>query len=132
MEVISVEDKAVKLSKISQVIQAEEIPSNEPDAKYALGLQTFEEARKEIEIQELRTKLANLKSAFKLSTRFAILIFILVFAWLGIVLGIVIWQGAHQPLSNSVLIALLSTTTANMISLLYLVIRYVFNHRLKI
>ena len=126
------EDKAVKLSKISQVIQAEEIPSNEPDAKYALGLQTFEEARKEIEIQELRTKLANLKSAFKLSTRFAILIFILVFAWLGIVLGIVIWQGAHQPLSNSVLIALLSTTTANMISLLYLVIRYVFNHRLKI
>lgn len=129
---MSTEDKDVILSKITQVIQAEEIPSNEPDAKYALGMQTFEEARKEIEIQELKTKLANLKSAFKLSTRFAILIFILVFAWLGIVLGIVIWQGKIKALDDSVLIALLSTTTANMISLLYLVIRYVFNHRLKI
>ncbi len=129
---MSTEDKETQLSKITQFIQAEEIPSNEPDTKYALGMQTFEEARKEIEIQELRTKLANLKSAFKLSTRFAILIFILVFAWLGIVLGVVVWQGHIKPLSDGVLIALLSTTTANMISLLYLVIRYVFNHRLKI
>ena len=129
---MSTEDKDVILSKITQIIQSEEIPSNEPDAKYALGMQTFEEARKEIEIQELKTKLANLKSAFKLSTRFAILIFILVFAWLGIVLGIIIWQGEIKALDDSVLIALLTTTTANMISLLYLVIRYVFNHRLKI
>jgi len=127
---MSTEDN--KLSKINHAIQLEEIPSNEPDAKYALGLQTFEEARKEIEIQELRTKLANLKSSFRLSTCFAIGIFVLVLIWLGIVLGIIVWQGKAKPLSDAVLIALLSTTTANMISLLYLVIRYVFNHRLKI
>lgn len=115
------------LSKISQ-IKVSEVPSKIPDDFTARSL-------REIALERERTDLENIKDSFALSGKMATRIFWLVFFYLAVVFCIVIWQGIVCPeyrLSDKVLIALLTTTTVNIIGLLFLVIKYVFHHRLKI
>jgi hypothetical protein len=95
----------------------------------------FTKSKRDVELQNLQIEIDQRKAAFTLSHVYAVRIFWLVFSWLAVVLGIIIWQGivpSSVRLSNTVLITLLSTTTINMIGLLIIVIKYVFNHRLKI
>lgn len=57
-----------------------------------------------------------------------------VFGWMAAVISILCWQGHIGPekrLSESILIALLTTATINVLSLLFIVIKHIFNHRLK-
>jgi hypothetical protein len=100
------------------------------------------ESQKQLENEKLQLEVIGIKSgqqhlneAVKLSRWFAIGIFTLVFMSLVIVFSIIIWQGIFPPerrLNDKVIITLLSTTTIDIIGLLYLVIKYVFHHRLKI
>lgn len=95
----------------------------------------FTKSKHDIELQSLQVEVDHRKAAFTLSNAYAVRIFWLVFGWLAVVLGIIIWQGMLPEairLSDKVLITLLSTTTINMIGLLVIVVKYVFNHRLKI
>jgi len=59
-------------------------------------------------------------------------IFALIVVWLGLVIGTV-WRSANErnffQLSEPVLVALLSTTTVNVIGLMYVVARYLFPNR---
>jgi|SRR5690606_24381439 len=110
-------------------------PSDVPDTLTLAGQELFEHEKQKLELDRLKTELNNLRGAFTLSTWFAIAIFALVFISLLAVFGIIIWQGNICPenrLSDKVLMTLLSTTTVNILGLLYLVIKYVFHHRLKI
>ncbi|NNM58982.1 MAG: hypothetical protein HKM04_04140 [Legionellales bacterium] len=71
---------------------------------------------------------------YKLSNGLATRIFWLVVVWVIAIFGFLIYQSCLLPdlrLHDSVLIALLSTTTVNILALLLLVIKYVFNHRLR-
>src|SRR6185312_3110846 len=98
-------------------IKVTEYSNNIPDDLYTLEEQEYEAIFKGLQIEELRNHLANIQNSFKFSNKLTYCIFGVVIAWLAVVLSIVIWQGQIKPLSDGVLIALLSSTTINMISL---------------
>jgi len=94
------------------LIKAPEVVSNKPDKL----------TREELEIEELA---GNIKAR----KRYARGIFILVILWITAVLVILFLQGFHVggfQLDDSVLLGALGTTTANIIGVLIIVIRYLF------
>ncbi|MCI0638684.1 MAG: hypothetical protein L0Y70_06390 [Gemmataceae bacterium] len=71
----------------------------------------------------------RMKSEHTFRIRAGITIFVIVCVWLVIVVGIMIWQGAIEKdarMPDAVLVALLATTTVNVIGMLLVVIRYLF------
>jgi hypothetical protein len=96
---------------------------------------TTEEDRNSSETREhylerMREDLERIKTEnsvrLKLTKRFSI---ITVF-WILLILMVVIFSGLGVlNLANSVLIALISTTTANVFGFMYVVVKYLFNER---
>lgn len=114
-------------SILLDAIKLEEIPADLPDLLTS-------GAEQGLANEKLKTENDLLKSAFKQSTWFAISTFILVVVYMIFIVGIIIWQGCISPelrISDKVFITILSTTTVNVLGLFYLIIKYVFHHRLK-
>jgi|GEM_PF-2174276 len=110
-------------------------PSPDPDNLTIAGTQYLDEERAKIEVSRLQTELDNLKKSFNMSSNFAIAIFGFVFIWMTAVFCFLCYQSTLCPflrLDKTILVTLLSTTTINVIGLLYIVIKFVFNHRLSI
>ncbi len=100
-------------------------PSKERPAGEQAQYKTLPQLRKDRYAQTT----GYLRQENQLRLRFAFVLFVLVLLWLLAVLGVLIWQGlltTERRLSDPVLIALLSTTTANVLGLLLAVTRYLF------
>lgn len=126
-------NKSLLLDKIHHIDLDEQL-SLEPDTLTEGAQRRLGEEKEKIETEYLKTNLANLKEAFSLSNRLSKGIFTLVVVWVIALFVFLIYQTNLPPalrLHDSVLITLLSTTTVNILGLLLLVIKYVFNHRLK-
>lgn len=118
-----------------EVIKVTTAPSDIPDDNTIANQDQYDQEREKIELHRLMSELNHLQGAFNLSKWFAIGIYILVLLSLLSLFWIIKWQGSLPVilrLNDKVLITLLSTTTVNILGLLYLVIRYIFHHRLKL
>lgn len=106
---------------------------NKPDAATLLGLQQLNDASLAVEIEKLRAELDSFKQDVAQRKQYAPRLFLLTCCWLGSVIAILLLQGfssgtAHFfSLGNDVLIALLGTTTINVIGLFYVVAKYLFS-----
>lgn len=106
---------------------------NKPDNATLLGLQQLNDASLAVEIDKLRAELDSFKQDVAQRKQYAPRLFVLTCCWLGAVIAILLLQGfsagtAHFfSLGNEVLIALLGTTTINVIGLFYIVAKYLFS-----
>ncbi len=106
--------------------------TNTPDADTSLNAQTLEREQERVEIAKLRAELDGLKQDILQRRTFAPKLYVLTCVWLVLVLGIVVLQGFSEGrfhffrLSDGVLIALLGTTTINVVGLFYVVAKYLF------
>lgn len=110
-------------------------PPDEPDELTRKGIQDFDLARLKNEIEQRETDHEHKKQSFAFSKSLAKWIFGFVIVWMIAVMVFLIWQSSLLPqarLSNPVLVTMLSTTTVNVISLLYLISKYLFHYHLKI
>lgn len=130
---MSINNKEI-LEKIANIKFKNTVVNNDPDSFYNGAVQTLDEEKNKIEIQRLQIELDQLNHAYKLSSYLTHGIFSFVVLWMIAVFVFLCYQ-VHLPkeirLDDVVIITLLSTTTINILALLFLVIKYVFNHRLK-
>ena len=79
----------------------------------------------------LDEELAGLKTDRYLRIAFAVFIYLGVMAYIGFVIHLIYKHGEFNMfvLDNSVLITLLTTTTANVVALLVIVAKYLFPHK---
>ncbi len=112
-------------------IDEQQTPPPSPDDKTEKERNRFDRARQEITIQGLQQ---DIREREKYASR----IFRLVVCWLSAILLIVIAQGVRWPwmsqyigfdLPESVLIALVTTTTASVVGILLIVTRHLFPQR---
>lgn len=112
-------------------IDEQQTPPPSPDDKTEKERHRFDRARQEITIQGLQQ---DIREREKYASR----IFRLVVCWLSAILLIVIAQGVRWPwmsqyigfdLPESVLIALVTTTTASVVGILLIVTRHLFPQR---
>ena len=112
-------------------IDEQRAPPPSSDDKTEKERSRFDRARQEITIQGLQQ---DIREREKYASR----IFRLVVCWLSSILLIVIAQGVRWPwmsryigfdLPESVLIALVTTTTASVVGILLIVTRYLFPQR---
>ena len=96
--------------------------------------QDYKQARRRLELTSLTQDLDERK-------KYAKLIFVLACAWLAAVLWIIVLQGfggvpgsVDKPfrLTDSVLLALMGTTTVNVLGTLYIVANYLFPKKLTL
>jgi hypothetical protein len=77
-----------------------------------------------------RLTLADIESARKQREKYAHRIFLLVCVWVALIYILLVFQGFgwfhYRPLSDAVLIALVSSTTVNLIGTLIIVLNYIF------
>lgn len=99
----------------------ESVPSEpEPDVRGDLE-------REHLEIERLKTELNSLKDDITARKVYAGLIYLLVIMWLGFILWIVVATGSGwYKLSDTVLVALITTTTLNVLGLFLVVTQYLF------
>jgi hypothetical protein len=106
-----------------------------PENRDVLTKAAFEEVKNRVTLSRSQTKLDNLIHSFRMSNYLSIGIFIFVIVWMIAVFCFLIYQSRLLPplrLTPAILISLLTTTTVNILSFLYLVIKYVFHHRLRV
>jgi hypothetical protein len=112
-------------------IEAPESVSDTPDQKTKQESDSLEEharAKRELEIQSIKQTLTQRKN-------YARATFCLVCLWLTAVLVIAFFQGfgaggaIRFKLETGVMIALIATTTANIIAVLVIVMKYLFPNR---
>jgi hypothetical protein len=107
---------------------------NKPDAATLLGLQQLNDASLAVEIEKLRAELDSFRQDMAQRKQYAPRLFVLTCCWLGAVAAILLLQGFSAgtthffSLGNEVLIAILGTTTINVIGLLYVVAKYLFSN----
>lgn len=78
----------------------------------------------------MREELGRIKTENEIRSRLTKRFSIITVCWIVLILGVVIFSGLGLlKLSNSVLIALISTTTANVFGFMYVVVKYLFNER---
>jgi len=118
-------------------IQAEPAPLGDETAK--LEETWFAAEAKRLELEKLRAELESNKQDTKLRGQFTKRIFLLILVWLSTVLGIVIFQAfkvtisAHSFfLSDKILLALIGSTTANVLGVFVIVVHYLFPESRKI
>ena len=116
-------DRATSLEAISPSV----IPqvSVEPDA------QTREE-REDLESERARAQIAGIRQDIEQRKEFAKKIFRLVCVWLIVVFAILLFQGFHLAgfdLGQPVLLAVIGSTTINIIGLFYVVAHYLFPNK---
>jgi hypothetical protein len=101
-------------------------PSSDPkDPKYVAE-------KNDYELQEKEAKLSDYKQDIQLRKSFSERIFWLFVTYLAVIILILVASGLTRidfVLSDNVLIALLTTTTANIIGVLIIVARYIFPKR---
>ncbi|HSU32797.1 MAG TPA: hypothetical protein VLJ11_16335 [Bryobacteraceae bacterium] len=106
---------------------------NKPDPATLLGLQQLNDASLAVQIEKLRAELDSFEQDVAQRKQYAPRLFVLTCCWLGAVIAILLLQGFSAgtthffSLGNDVLIALLGTTTINVIGLLYIVAKYLFS-----
>lgn len=110
---------------LSKLAKSLELTSNIPDSDTQLGKEAYD-------IELVKSVIhdgAQNRAERKLYAKW---LFILVCAWLAVILSIVVLQGfGILCLSDSVLITLITTTTLNVLVLFGIVIRYLFKSTLK-
>lgn len=137
-------DSKLDLNDIQAVLPPERV-SRVPDEKTRLGIEALELGKVEVEVGKLRAQLHNYTQAIGQRRAFAPLLFALTCGWLIAVVFILLVQGFSQgggfffhsalfnvtlsfqfKLSDPVLLALMGTTTVNVLGLFYLVAKYLF------
>lgn len=114
-----------------KVLAARAIP-NTPGQDTSLESETLEKEQLRVEIEKLRAELDSFKQDIQQRRTFAPKLYLLTCWWLGSVTLILLLQGLSEGrlhffrLSDSVLIALLGTTTVNVVGLFYVVAKYLF------
>lgn len=102
------------------IIQGAQSTNGEADARTRVEEDDYDKARRDAELKSFKDDNYSRKV-------YGYLIFGLVFAWLGVILWIVIAAGSGwYKLSDTVLVALITTTTLNIIGLLLVVTQYLF------
>lgn len=106
--------------------------TNLPGGDTSLETQTLENEQLRVEIEKLRAELTSFNQDILQRRSFAPKLYLLTCVWLGLVTLIVLLQGFSEGrwhifrLDDSVLIALLGTTTVNVVGLFYVVAKYLF------
>ena len=121
--------KTPPIPKFQKII--EEVKGNQsflPDQSSKVGLNELDKEREGFELDRDRKDQ-------KAREGFQIAIFRFVMVYVAVVLVIVILQGfgslIHFKLETTELVALLTTTTANILALLFIVIKYLFYREFK-
>jgi hypothetical protein len=100
----------------------------EEDIESSKNFGSLQEESHYLDNRKKRAELATIHQNLQERKRYAENIFILICIWLAVVLSIVILVGAGCiKLDDSVLITLISTTTANVTAFFVLVVKYLFN-----
>jgi hypothetical protein len=98
----------------------------------SLETQSLEQAQLRVEVEKLRAALDSFKQDVRQRKTFAPKLYLLTCCWLVSVMVILLIQGFSEGryhffrLNDSVLIALLGTTTVNVVGLFYVVAKYLF------
>ncbi len=106
--------------------------TNTPGEDTSLETQTLEREQLRVDIEKLRAELDSFKQDIGQRRTFAPKLYVLTCWWLGCVIVIVLTQGFSEGryhffrLNDGVLIALLGTTTVNVVGLFYVVAKYLF------
>lgn len=101
---------------------------------YGVGLETHKESYKaaceRIDVESQEHQLNVERQMLPERKKYALLIFIISVIWL-IFIGVCVWKAGRQYLmvSDSVLIALITTTTVNVLGLFYIVARWLFPNK---
>ena len=114
-------------------IRPDETGEVDQDAQFEELL--FRRQTRSYQLEERRHALTNLKQDIALRKSFALGIAIFVIVWFLIVLAIVASDGFRMRvdghdfvLANSIILALIGSTTANVIGILLIVVHYLFPH----
>jgi hypothetical protein len=102
-------------------------PSNDPDER-------FREEKRELELESSRTQIEGEKSDITAKRQYAKGTFLLVVSWIFLVFVILLFQGFAVrgfKLSDSVLLAAIGSTTANVIGMLVIVLKNIFPSKEK-
>ena len=96
------------------------------------GEKNFSEREKEIQLEQRREELEGIKQDRKQRGAFSMRIFLFVCVYMVLALAILCLSGGCVfEISDTVLIAMLTTTTANVIGLFVVVANYLFHHKGK-
>ena len=98
---------------------------SEPDSKTLEESEDLEKQHKKTEIEGLSQDIAERK-------RYALFFFVLACAWVVIITGLVFCQGVSAwgfKLSEPVVLALIGSTTVNILGIMYVVANYLFPKR---
>lgn len=118
-----------KLKPSLRDIRAIRIPADTPDDKALLLKESYDKAFRKAELKKKELELESAGVNIVQRVKYAKHIFKLTVIWLLLVVVLLGFQGLHAfsfCLSDGVLIALISSTTVNVIGLLVIVIRYLF------
>ncbi len=112
-------------------IQAGTVPPVDETAK--LEEDEFVAEAKQLELDRQKADLESRIQDTKLRGRFTRRIFVLIVVWLVVVLVILLFEGFHATvrahnfqLSDNVLLALIGSTTANVLGVFIIVVHYLF------
>ncbi len=102
----------------------QQTPSSSPDTETTEEIESLESAHKRAIIAGLRQDIGERKI-------YARRIFILICAWLGAVFLVLVGQGIgyHFSLSQTIILALIGSTTVDVLGLFYIVAHYLFPTR---
>lgn len=106
--------------------------TNTPGEDTSLEMDTLERDQLRVDIEKLRAELDSFKQDIRQRRTFAPKLYTLTCVWLVLVIAIVLLQGFSEGrfhvfrLAEGVLIALLGTTTVNVVGLFYVVAKYLF------
>ena len=110
---------------------------SDPGGDTSLETQSLEQAQLRVEVEKLRAELDSFRQDVRERKTFAPKLYALTCCWLCSVVVIILMQAFSEGnsrhffrLSDSVLIALLGTTTVNVIGLFYAVAKYLFPEKL--
>lgn len=106
--------------------------TNTPGEDTSLETQTLKKEQLRVELEKLRAELDSFTQDIRQRRSFAPKLYVLTCCWLASVLVILLTQGVSEGglhffhLNDGVLVALLGTTTVNVVGLFYVVAKYLF------
>lgn len=104
---------------------------NQPNAGFQAEEQTLAAEKQRLENERLRTELGSLRQDIRARRIYAALFYGLASAWVAVISLLLFFQGFGSGhlrfrLSDSVLLAAIGSTTANIVGIIYLVANYLF------
>lgn len=124
-----------QVDHLQKLLDASKLSAEVPDAENPCDeniqneRSSYDAAKNQAEIDELTAKVASLKQDIKLRKMFAWAGYWMNIGWLVAILVILFLAGFHRwffTLPDSVLLALIGTTTTNVLGVLYIIMRYLF------